>query len=87
MIKKIAIFGTLILCTLLLVYCTTDEESIIGPFGNANKYITATSFSADKTLLYSNGDTTVVKIKILDIDKTPAVGLYSEFHSRFRFYN
>lgn len=83
MIKKIAIYGTLILCTLLLVYCTTDEESIIGPFGNANKYITATSFSADKTLLYSNGDTTVVKIKILDVDKTPAVGLVVDFSADF----
>jgi len=79
MIKKTAIFGTLILCTLILVYCTTDEENIIGPFGNASKYITASSFSADKTRLYSNGDTTIVKIKILDVDKTPAVGLIVDF--------
>jgi len=83
MIKKIAIYGALIIGTLLLVYCTTDEESIIGPFGNANKYITASSYSADKTLLYANGDSSIVKIQILDIDKTPAIGLIVAFSTDF----
>lgn len=83
MIKKIALIGIIILFTLLLIYCTTDESTIIGPFGNANKYISVADFSADKTLLYSNGDTTIVRIRVLDVDKTPAIGLIVDFSAQF----
>jgi len=83
MIKKIAIFGAIILFSFLLIYCTTDEEKLIGPFGDSGKYISIANFSADKTLLYSNGDTTVVKIKVLDIDNTPAIGLIVDFSAQF----
>jgi len=79
MIKKIAIFGTIIFSSILLIYCTTDEEKLIGPFGDSDKYISIANFSSEKTLLYSNGDTTIVKIKVLDIDNTPAVGLVVDF--------
>jgi len=83
MIKKIALFGAIILFSFLLIYCTTDEEKLIGPFGDSDKYISIANFSADKTLLYSNGDTTVVKIKVLDIDNTPAIGLIVDFSTQF----
>ena len=83
MIKKIALIGIIILLTFLLIYCTTDESTIIGPFGNASKYISVTNFSADKTTLYSNGDTTIVSIKVLDVDKTPAIGLIVNFSAQF----
>ncbi|NHZ86193.1 MAG: hypothetical protein GWP19_09960, partial [Planctomycetia bacterium] len=83
MIKKIALIGGIVLFTFLLIYCTTDESTIIGPFGNASKYISVTNFSADKTMLYSNGDTTVVSIKVLDVDKTPAIGLIVSFSAQF----
>ncbi len=83
MIKKIALIGIIILFTLLLIYCTTDEATIIGPFGNASKYISVTNFSADKTLLYSNGDTTLISIKVLDVDKSPAIGLKVDFSAQF----
>ena len=83
MIKKIAILGIIALFTFLLIYCTTDESTIIGPFGDASKYITVANFSADKTLLYSNGDTSIVNIKVLDIDKSPAIGLKIDFTAQF----
>ncbi len=83
MIKKIALIGIIILFTLLLIYCTTDESTIIGPFGDASKYISVANFSADKTLLYSNGDTTLISIKVLDVDKTPAIGLKVDFSAQF----
>ncbi len=83
MIKKIALIGSIVLFTFFLIYCTTDESTIIGPFGNASKYISVTNFSADKTMLYSNGDTTVVSIKVLDVDKTPAIGLIVNFSVQF----
>lgn len=83
MIKKIVPISSIVLLTLLFIYCTTDESTIIGPFGNAGKYITVASFSADKTLLYSNGDTTLVSIKVLDVDKTPAIGLIVNFSAQF----
>lgn len=83
MIKKIALIGIIILFTLLLIYCTTDESTIIGPFGNADKYISIANFSADKILLYSNGDTTIVRIRVLDVDKTPAIGLIVDFSAQF----
>ena len=79
MIKKTALIGIIILFTLLLIYCTTDESTIIGPFGNASKYISIANFSADKTMLYSNGDSTLISIKVLDVDKTPAIGLKVDF--------
>lgn len=83
MIKKIVLISSIVLLTLLFIYCTTDESTIIGPFGNAGKYITVASFSADKTLLYSNGDTTLISIKVLDVDKTPAIGLIVNFSAQF----
>lgn len=83
MIKKIVPISSIVLLTLLFIYCTTDESTIIGPFGNAGKYITVASFSADKTLLYSNGDTTLISIKVLDVDKTPAIGLIVNFSAQF----
>ena len=83
MIKKTALIGIIILFTLLLIYCTTDEATIIGPFGNASKYISVANFSADKTLLYSNGDTAFVSIRVLDVDKTPAIGLIIAFAAQF----
>jgi len=83
MIKKIAILGIIALFTFLLIYCTTDEATIIGPFGDASKYITVANFSADKTLLYSKGDTAHVSIKILDVDNAPAIGLIVDFTTQF----
>ena len=83
MIKKIALIGIIILFALLLIYCTTDESTIIGPFGNASKYISVANFSADKTMLYSNGDSTLISIKVLDVDKTPAIVLKIDFSAQF----
>ncbi|MCJ7802727.1 MAG: Ig-like domain-containing protein, partial [Candidatus Marinimicrobia bacterium] len=83
MIKKIAILSIIILFTLLFIYCTTDDNTITGPFGNADKYISVSDFSADKSLLYSNGDTTIVRIRVLDVDKTPAIGLIVDFSAKF----
>jgi hypothetical protein len=60
MIKKTALYGALILCTLLLVTCTTDEESMIGPFGDASKYISATKITV-KTM---NSLSTVTQQKL-----------------------
>ena len=75
MIKKIAILGIIVLFTFLLIYCTTDESTIIGPFGNADKYLSVASLSADKITLYSHGDTSIVSIKVLDSNNYPAIGL------------
>ena len=83
MIKKITLLGIIVLFTLLFIYCTTDESTITGPFGNADKYISVSDFSADKLLLYSNGDTTIVRIKVLDVDKSPAIGLIVDFSAQF----
>jgi len=84
MIKKIAILGIIILFTLLFIYCTTDDNTITGPFGNADKYLTFTS-STDKDKVYSNGDSTFVSIKILDVNKSPAIGLKVNFTAEFGF--
>jgi len=83
MIKKITLLGIIVLFTLLFIYCTTDESTITGPFGNADKYISIANFSADKTFLYSNGDTTIVRIKVLDVEKTPVIGLIVDFSAQF----
>jgi len=83
MIKKITLLGIIVLFTLLFIYCTTDDATILGPFGNASKYITIANFSADKTVLYSNGDTSLVSIKVLDVDNTPAIGLIVGFTTQF----
>ena len=83
MIKKIALLGIIVLFTLLFIYCTTDDATILGPFGNADKYITVTNFTADKTFLYSNGDTAFVSIKVLDVDNSPAIGLIVDFGAQF----
>lgn len=83
MIKKLAFSGALILCTLLLVYCTTDEESMIGPFGDASKYISATSFTVENDVLYTGGDSTTIKIVLLDYNKSPLEGLKVLFSAEF----
>ena len=83
MIKKIALFGTIILFSFLLIYCTTDEEKLIGPFGNSDKYLTVVNLSSDKTTVYSNGDVSIVSIKVLDVDNSPAIGLKVDFTSEF----
>lgn len=83
MIKKTAAYGILILCTLLFVYCTTDEETMIGPFGNADKYITAASFDAENDTLYADGDSTKIVIILLDINKSPLEGLKVSFSTDF----
>lgn len=79
MIKKTALYGALILCTLLLVTCTTDEESMIGPFGDASKYISATKFSVENDELYVDGDSTLVTIVLLDNNGSPIEGLKVTF--------
>jgi len=83
MIKKIAILGIIVLFTLLFIYCTTDDSTIIGPFGNADKYLSVVSLSADKTTLYSNGDTSIVSIKVLGLNNSPASGLTVGFTAQF----
>lgn len=83
MIKKTALIGTIILFTLFLIYCTADESTIIGPFGNAGKYITVLDLSADKTTVYSNGDTSTVSLKVLNVDNSPAIGLKINFTTQF----
>ncbi len=83
MIKKITLLGSIIFFTLLFIYCTTDESTITGPFGNADRYISIANFSADKPILYSNGDTTIVRIKVLDRAKTPVIGLIVNFSAQF----
>ncbi|MCJ7802958.1 MAG: Ig-like domain-containing protein [Candidatus Marinimicrobia bacterium] len=83
MIKKITLLGIIVFFTLLFIYCTTDDSTILGPFGNAGKYITVTNFSADKTVLYSNGDTSFVSIRVLDVDNAPAIGLIVDFSAQF----
>jgi hypothetical protein len=83
MIKKITLLGIIFLFTLLFIYCTTDESTITGPFGNADRYISIANFSADKPFLYSNGDSTIVRIKVLDIAKTPVIGLIVNFSAQF----
>ncbi len=83
MIKKTALIGIIILFTLLLIYCTTDEATIIGPFGNANKYISVENLTADKEKIYSKGDTSVISLKVLDFNKTPAIGLIVNFSAQF----
>jgi hypothetical protein len=83
MIKKIVLFGGIVLASLIFIYCTTDESTIIGPFGNADKYLSVTSFSADKEKIYSNGDTSIVSLKVLDVDNSPAIGLKVDFTAQF----
>ncbi|MCK4903421.1 MAG: Ig-like domain-containing protein [Candidatus Marinimicrobia bacterium] len=83
MIKKITALGIIVLFTLLFIYCTTDESAIIGPFGNADKYLSVVSLSADKTTLYSNGDTSTISIKLIDVDNSPVIGLKVDFTTEF----
>ena len=83
MIKKTALLGSIVLITLLFIYCTTDESTIIGPFGNSGKYLSVANFSADKEKIYSNGDTSVVSLKVLDVNNSPAIGLRVGFSAQF----
>ncbi len=83
MIKKIALIGGIVIFTLLFIYCTTDETKIIGPFGSADKYLSVESLSVDKTKVYSEGDTSVVSIKVLDVNNSPAIGLKIDFSVLF----
>lgn len=83
MIKKTALIGIIILFTLLLIYCTTDESTIIGPFGDAGKYLSVKNLSADKEKVYSKGDTSVVSLKVLNIDNSPTIGLKVDFTTQF----
>jgi len=83
MIKKIATLSSIILFALLLIYCTTDDNTITGPFGDTDKYISVSNFTAEKSQLYSNGDSTTIKIKVLDVDKSPIVGLVVGFSAQF----
>ena len=83
MIKKIAILSAIALVSFLLIYCTTDESKIIGPFGDADKYLSVTNLSFDKEKVYSNGDTSFVSLKVLNVDNSPAVGLKIDFTTQF----
>ena len=83
MIKKIALLCGIVLTTFIFIYCTTDESTIIGPFGDTDKYLTVASLSADKTKLYSKGDTAIVKIEVLDVNNSPAIGLRVSFSAKF----
>lgn len=83
MIKKIVPISSIVLLTLLFIYCTTDESTIIGPFGNADKYISVENLTTDKEKIYSKGDTSVISLKVLDFDKTPAIGLIVNFSAQF----
>ena len=83
MIKKIALFGGIVLASLIFIYCTTDESTIIGPFGDIDKYLTVASLSLDKTTVYSKGDTSIVSLKVLDVDNSPAIGLKVDFTAQF----
>lgn len=83
MIKKIVPISSIVLLTLLFIYCTTDESTIIGPFGNAGKYITVLDFFADKETVYSKGDTSIVSLKVLNIDNSPTIGLKVNFTTQF----
>lgn len=83
MIKKIVPISSIVLLTLLFIYCTTDESTIIGPFGNADKYISVENLTTDKEKIYSKGDTSVISLKVLDFNKTPAIGLIVNFSAQF----
>lgn len=83
MIKKIVPISSIVLLTLLFIYCTTDESTIIGPFGNAGKYISVENLTTDKEKIYSKGDTSVISLKVLDFNKTPAIGLIVNFSAQF----
>ncbi|MFC1565464.1 Ig-like domain-containing protein [Candidatus Neomarinimicrobiota bacterium] len=83
MIKKITLLGTIVFFTLLFIYCTTDNSTILGPFGNSDKYLSVSSLSADKATVYSRGDSSIVRIKIFDIDNSPAIGLRVSFATLF----
>ncbi|MFC1786059.1 hypothetical protein ACFLZA_01685, partial [Candidatus Neomarinimicrobiota bacterium] len=83
MIKKITLLGIIVFFTLLFIYCTTDDSTILGPFWNSDKYLSVSSLSADKATLYSKGDSSIVSIKILDIDNSPAIGLRVSFTALF----
>jgi len=83
MIKKIALLGGIVLLTLLFIYCTTDESTIIGPFGSADKHLSVASLSVDKPKVYSKGDSSIVSIKVLDINNSPAIGLKIDFSVQF----
>jgi adhesin/invasin len=83
MIKKIALLCGIVFTTFLVIYCTTDEQTIIGPFGDTDKYLTVASISLDKTTVYSKGDLSVLSIKVLDVDNSPAIGLRVDFTAEF----
>ena len=83
MIKKIAIVSVIILITILLIYCTTDESTIIGPFGNAGNYLSVTGLTVDKATVYSNGETATVGIKLVNVNNSPVIGLKVDFTTEF----
>jgi hypothetical protein len=82
MFKKGYLIGLYILATLLLFTCTADESSVIGPFGNADKFLSIASFISSKTLLYTEDDSCTVQIKVLDRDKNPVKDLLVKFSAQ-----
>ncbi len=82
MIKKIALLSSIVLITLLFIYCTTDESTIIGPFGNSDKYVSVASV-VEKETVYSKGDSSIVTIRVLDVNNSPAIGLRVSFTAQF----
>ncbi len=52
---------------------------MIGPFGDASKYISATNITAEKNVLYTDGDSTKISIVLVDINKSPLEGLKVSF--------
>lgn len=52
---------------------------MIGPFGDASKYISATKFTVDNDELYVDGDSTKVTIVLLDNNGSPLEGLKVTF--------
>lgn len=82
MIKKISSLFAISLLTFLFIFCTTDEEMLIGPVGNTDNYLKVTKFSADKTQLYSFEDSTKIRIKVMGVDNSPIEGLVINFNTQ-----
>ncbi len=82
MFKKGFLSGIYILATLLFFTCTADESTVIGPFGNADKFLSISSFQSSKTMLYTEDDSCTVQIIVLDRDKNPAKDLLVKFSAQ-----
>ncbi len=82
MLRKHLFFWSTLLCVLLTVQCTVDDDKIVGPIDSLDKYIIFKSFTSSKYQLFTQGDEATITLEVINAEEEPSgEGIVVDFTS------